>query len=362
MKKILMFILIALSVAAPALGETEKALFEKGVVQMKESRFHKAIETFTRLIAMVPDNPDVYKNRGVAHMKLNQYELAITDFEKAREIKPDMKGLYSNLGVAWFYKGDYARAVRNYNMEITLTPDNYHAYFNRAICRVELGDYAPGLKDVEKALALSPKFYLAQCLKGDILAKTGRHSQARAAYEHAGTLDPEHPYVKKRLADLDRTHPAVASPPRTDGVVVKKISPPAGPRENQGETDGKPATVALTAPESPKQAAAPGPDVQADPPGAALEPASAVPQVQKTSGYALQAGAFRSRANAEKRHQALVDNGYRARVLQLTRPSGLTWFLVRIGNYTTRADADRDLARVKGDLAMDIIVRPAGRF
>ncbi len=359
MKKILVSVLIAACLVTYAHAQTEKALFESGVAQMKAEKFQEAIETFTRLITIVPDNPDVYKNRGVAHMKLNQYDKAIADFEKTREIKPDLKGLYSNLGVAWYYKGDYVQAVKNYNMEIALTPDNYYAYFNRAICRAELKEYDLSLKDVETALGFAPQFYLALCLKGDILAKTGHYDGARQVYKQALDLDPAHPYAGDQLAELNRTHSPAPEPEASDRVVKKvlaekKIAAPAPAPEPAQNAKPDPEMNELKGTEKPSE------KESLTSPGIQSDPSSTLVSVQ--SGWELQAGAFGNPSNAEKRHKALLDKGYPVRVVVMKRPSGKIWYLVRIGSYGTKSAAKADLEKMEKKLNMDIIVRPAGRF
>ena len=376
MKKILVSVLLAIFLVTLAYAQTEKALFESGVAQMKANKYQEAIETFTRLIGMVPDNPDVYKNRGVAHMKLNQYDEAIADFEKTKEIKPDLKGLYSNLGVAWYYKGEYVQAVKNYNMEIALTPDNYYAYFNRAICRAELQEYDLSLKDVETALGFSPKFYLAMCLKGDILAKTGRYNEARDAYKQAVALDPDHPYAGDQLAELNRKHPPAPAPEAADLVVKKGLQEKEAALPEKKMADPAPIAKPVSRPASvsaPKTGSEFNPESEKNrvpmkspeaetstSPQVATDPIPRKPEV--LSGYELQAGAFGKRSNAEKRHRALLDKGYAARVVVMKRPSGKTWFLVRMGAYETKSAAKAELDQMKEKLDIDMIVRPAGRF
>ena len=335
MKKLIISTLLAIcliGIGTQVSAGPEKALFEKGVALLKQEKFQAAIDVFSELVALVPENPDVYKNRGVAHMKLNQYDLAIQDFEKTREIKPDLKGLYSNLGVAWYYKGNYSRAIKNYNMEIALTPDNYYAYFNRAICRSELEEIELSLEDVNTSLEIFPRFYLAQCLKGDLLVKSGNPLEAKQAYEKALAIDPGHPYAKEQLAGLKTD---VASPPvKTDAETPE----PA-------ETAVKTGVVEKKIVKRPEK-----------------EAGQILTESKEISGYELQAGAFRSRENADKLYKKFNAEGYKVRIVELTRPSGIEWHLVRIGRYDTKAAAKAGLVKVKERMGMDIIVRPYGRF
>jgi len=200
--KIISVCLFVCLLSVPAAASREQQLFETGIDHLKQQRYEDAVQVFTELIALDPDNPEAYKNRGVAHMKLAQYDPAIVDFEKTRQMTPDLEGLHSNLGVAWYYKGEYAKAIANYDMEIALSPDSHYVYFNRAICRAELKQYDKSFDDIAKTLALVPDYYPAYCLKGDLYLELENMESARAAYEKAVQIAPEKAYARNQLEKL----------------------------------------------------------------------------------------------------------------------------------------------------------------
>jgi tetratricopeptide (TPR) repeat protein len=312
----------------------EKQLFEQGIQYLKQDQHEKAVDTFTALIAIDPRNPDAYKNRGVAYMKLDQYDLAIMDFEKTREIIPDLKGLYSNLGVAWYYKADYQKAIENYDKEISLSPDSHYAYFNRAICWAELKEYGKSLKDISHTLALAPDFYLAHCLKGDILLEIKDMEAARSAYEKALEVDPEQAYARDQLEKIGPA-PVRETQPEPDEmadsaqtVAQPAASPKVTPSEGETKTEAKPETQSK----------------------------------EKRSGYEIQAGAYQEKGNAQKKMSQLVQKGYNARILVLTRPNKITWYLVRTGTYPDRKQAEQAKSLFIKDTGMDAFVRPRDRF
>ncbi|MCF8093279.1 MAG: tetratricopeptide repeat protein [Desulfotignum sp.] len=306
-------------------GSTQQQLFEKGVQYLKQNQYAEAIEAFTELIEIDPDNPDAYKNRGVAHMKMEQFDLAIKDFEKTRQIIPDLKGLYSNLGVAWYYKSDYKKAIENYDMEISLSPDSHYAYFNRAICWAELKEYDKSLNDISKTLSLAPDFYLAHCLKGDLLLARDEEDAARKAYEKAVEVDPEQAYAKTQL---------------------EKIGPvPAQALEKEPDKAEVPEEKA------PQKTTASG-----------IQKKSPPPSKEKDAGYEIQAGAYQVKENAEKKRNQLIRKGYDTRILILTRPNKITWYLVRTGIYSDKKQAEQAKAQFIKNTGMDAFVRPRGRF
>ena len=338
--------------------ETQKELFDRGVVRLKNNQFQEAVDEFTQLIRMAPENPDAYKNRGVAYMKLGEYDLAIQDFEKTREILPDMKGLYSNLGVAWYYKGEYTKAIENYNREIELTPDNYYAFFNRAICQAELNELTPGLEDVNRAISLSPDFYLAHCLRGDLLGKMGKDDLAREAYQRAMEIDPDLEYAKEQLASLSKEGQVVPSEP---------LTPPSSHLVEKNITQKAVADTPASGGQIPKPDLVPEkvPVVVKKTQSAPLDNTRLLPesrQADNAYAYALQAGAYQQEKNALDMKKDLMDRGYQARILELTRPNGAHWYLVRTGGFASRSAANAARKEIITNQGMDIIVRPWGKF
>ncbi len=333
MKKFFLLIIIVLGLSAPVFCASEKELFESGLDFLQQDRYQEAVDTFTQLIDVAPENPHAYRNRGVAYMKLNLYDKAINDFQRTKEIVPDLKGLHSNLGVAWYYKKNYSRAIKNYDREISLSPDNYFAYFNRAICWAVLEDYEKSFSDIIKTIELLPDFYLAFCLKGDLLVKMNRPRQAKQVYEDAISIDPDQTYAKEQLASL-----------KLDSGPVEK---------------GDPAQV-------------PVPDKkQEDRPAQKIQPKTIKKKLEKTTSpvlpnvpgnYRLQVGAYQVRSNAMAMQKKLEEKGYEAIVLELTRPNKVTWFLVRVGTYPLQGEAAADKYSLKNDLGIDAIVKPTGQF
>jgi tetratricopeptide (TPR) repeat protein len=145
-----------------------KALFEKGVEAFKEGRYQEAVDSFSALIAVAPDDAKAYKNRGVALMSLGDMDAAIADFNNAIRINPELKGLHSNLGAAWHYKGAYDKAIACYDVDIAQRPDLYITYFNRALSEAETGQLDMALVDIEKTLQLQPDFEPALSAQKDI--------------------------------------------------------------------------------------------------------------------------------------------------------------------------------------------------
>lgn len=353
-------LVISICLNLPAFAATERELFENGVNLLKQEKNLEAADVFTALLEMAPQNPDAYKNRGVAYMKLNRYDEAIDDFERVKQIVPDLKGLYSNLGVAWYYKKEYSKAIENYNREISQSPDNYYAYFNRAICWAELKDYKKSLQDIIKTLELSPDFYLALCLKGDLHGNMNQPKKAKIAYEKATLIDPDQAYAKEQLEGLMLEEVPKPEVPKPE--VKKPKTPPKVQKESSEITQipvshvekKKPLSWKISSKTMTKKAEKPSSIESAVIP----QPVSTTP----SGNYELQTGAYQIKGNALDMLKKLERNGYKARILELTRPNHITWYLVRIGAYSLEQEAQSAKTILKNSLEIEGVIRPFDRF
>ncbi len=301
-KLILPLVIVFLICHLPATAKTGKEFFDNGVRLFKQGQYQKAIDEFSKLIKLDPENADAYKNRGVSYMKQKKFDLAIKDFQKAGEIFPELKGLYSNLGVAWYYKKNYEKAVENYDIAIKMNPDNYVAYFNRALCLAELDRTDQALEDLDKTLELKPDFYWAICYKADLLALAGKKEQAAGLYEKAAGQNPDDRYALDKLNEIRQKTTArhQSAPTVSDSAhapVGKKI-------------------------------------------------------------YSLQAGAFLHRQNASKMKARLAGHGLEAEILVLKDSRNRTWYLVRSGKFSTRSEAEKAAALMKKKSGDNPVIRP----
>jgi len=215
LKKIIFLIFLSLFFHTLAFAETEKELFDKGVLLFKQNQTQEAIHTFSKLIKIAPGNADAYKNRGVSYMRQKKFDLAIQDFKKAKALFPELKGLYSNLGVAWYYKEAYEKAIKNYDIEIEMEPENHVAYFNRALCFGKMGRNKEALDDLSKTLELKPDFHWATRYKADLIADQQEKENIKQdpgplyALQAGAYLNPENANKMKNRLLNNGFHPRI---------------------------------------------------------------------------------------------------------------------------------------------------------
>ena len=93
------FLLALQSIAEAQAGNNELAsqvYLLSGEVHRSRGEYDWAIEDYSTVIDMNPDNVEAYIHRGMAYRHKGDYDHAIIDFNKAMELKPNDADAYSN--------------------------------------------------------------------------------------------------------------------------------------------------------------------------------------------------------------------------------------------------------------------------
>ncbi|WP_414624915.1 tetratricopeptide repeat protein [Calothrix sp. CCY 0018] len=124
---------------------------------LERENHQRAIEVFTQVIEISPDDAVGYKKRGNARCDLGDYLQAIEDFTKAIQINPYDADAYFYRGNAFYQLGDKPEAIEDYNQAIKINPSDADAYINRGNLRDELGDTQGAVADFQVAADLYQK-------------------------------------------------------------------------------------------------------------------------------------------------------------------------------------------------------------
>ncbi|MEM9925926.1 MAG: tetratricopeptide repeat protein [Cyanobacteria bacterium P01_D01_bin.50] len=141
----------------------------------QDENYKRAIEVFTQVIEINPEDAVGYKGRGNARCDLGDYRRAIEDFTKAIQINPNDGDAYFHRGNAFYQSGDKPEAIEDYTQAIKLNSNDADAYINRGNLRDELGDTQGAVAD----------FHIAADL-----------------YQKAGKLQ-EHKDIREKILDLE---------------------------------------------------------------------------------------------------------------------------------------------------------------
>ena len=109
--------------------ELVDAYFSRGLAYEAKGERQRAIDDYSQLIELDPDEADHYDSRGSVYLEVHEFDGAIADYTKAIELDPSDSeyhedgGYHYNRGVAYRGKGDIDRAVVDFKKALSLNPD-----------------------------------------------------------------------------------------------------------------------------------------------------------------------------------------------------------------------------------------------
>lgn len=133
-----------------------KSYVSRGRLFFNLTDYDKAFTDFCTAIGYDSLNEEAYSNRASVYGLRQQYDSALADLNRALAIKPAMKEALLNRALLFFNTRDYNNAVSDLNSYLALVPDNANATDLRGLCLFQLGKTQEALADFEKAMALDP--------------------------------------------------------------------------------------------------------------------------------------------------------------------------------------------------------------
>lgn len=172
-----------------------------GFTAYKKGDYRGAIENYTKVIELKPDDAFLYNNRGLAYFELGKYDKAISDYTKAMELKADYEVAYYNRGLAYFKKGSWRNnepfksAIADFSKAIELDPDYADAYYNRGLAYNKFvhyynkpfsdddkDKYNKAIADFDKTFELDSSYMLTLAGKANAIYRHGDWKEAEKLY------------------------------------------------------------------------------------------------------------------------------------------------------------------------------------
>jgi len=94
-----------------------------GVAQSGAWQFREAIQTFTRAIAIEPNNPMLYRWRGHRYLSVRELDKAQADLTEGLKLDSTNYGILYHLGIVRFARGDFAGAAQLFARAQPRAPD-----------------------------------------------------------------------------------------------------------------------------------------------------------------------------------------------------------------------------------------------
>jgi tetratricopeptide (TPR) repeat protein len=94
-----------------------------GVAQSGARQFREAIETFTRGLAIAPNNAMLYRWRGHRYLSVREFDKAMADLTKGFGIDSMNYGILYHLGIVRFVRGDFRGAADAFRRAQPIAPE-----------------------------------------------------------------------------------------------------------------------------------------------------------------------------------------------------------------------------------------------
>lgn len=162
---------------------------KQGYQQLKQENYEQALKNFKQSLAQESTHPDSLYGLARAQFKLNRYEDSIQSFDRLINLIPNNAMYYSERGVALHWTGNNDVALADFDKAVDLEPENPYRYSSRAYIKDRLNDPQGAIDDYTKAIELDPEDAIAYNNRGLIEEKLGYQERAKKSYQQADELD-----------------------------------------------------------------------------------------------------------------------------------------------------------------------------
>ena len=168
-----------------------KLIYLEGVDKYEKGQYKEAIQDFTQVIALNPQDARAYNQRGDAFYRLGNYQKAQLDASIAIGLNPQDANAYYDRGFSNYQLGKYKEAIADYTKAIQLNAKNPYTYYGRGLARVEMKDHQRAMADFNKAIALQPKYTGAYLQRGILRRRLRQHQAAIQDFNTAIEINPK---------------------------------------------------------------------------------------------------------------------------------------------------------------------------
>lgn len=123
-----------------------------GKVNMKKSRYTRAIRHFSALLKADGSLKEAYLLRGRCFDQIGRPNMAVKDYTKYISANPKDHRGYELRADAYNFNLDFQRAIQDYNRALALAPDSVDPLIGRGLAHMGLENYKAAIGDYRKAL------------------------------------------------------------------------------------------------------------------------------------------------------------------------------------------------------------------
>jgi predicted TPR repeat methyltransferase len=155
-------------------------------------RHDDAIASYKFAVSVKPDYAAALNNMGNAYIEIGLNAVAIECFRKALAFHPDSPTIHNNLGNALRYSGDIGGAIECHKVVLSVSPHVMEAHYNLGNALCDLGRFDEAAVHYVRAIKVAPRFADAHYNLGNVRREQGRLEEAAVCFHRATSSDPFH--------------------------------------------------------------------------------------------------------------------------------------------------------------------------
>ncbi len=173
------------------LTDKEKYTILAYYAESVEHDWEKAVRYHKALLAIYPENPEVYDSLAWVYHRMGRYEEAIAAAKQAIRIDPHLLIAYANLaGIQLYQMGDVKAGLETCQQALRVDPQNAWCYDCVGWAMFGKGDWAQAQAAFEKAVLFNPQSTLSRYRLAHAYRLQGHYQQALQALQPILTIDP----------------------------------------------------------------------------------------------------------------------------------------------------------------------------
>jgi tetratricopeptide (TPR) repeat protein len=98
-------------------------IIQLGVAQSGARQFREAIQTFSRGLAIAPNDPLLYRWRGHRYLSVREFDRAMDDLTRGSRLDSTNYGIWYHLGIVRYARGDFTGAAEAFARAQPRAPD-----------------------------------------------------------------------------------------------------------------------------------------------------------------------------------------------------------------------------------------------
>ncbi len=162
-----------------------------GIAQDGLSKFHDAVDSYTKALLIQPNTADLHFNLGIALTNVGKLEEATNSYRKAIALNPKFFEAYGNLGTLLQKQGLLEDAIKNYHTALSIHEDP-RGHFNLGTALRDEGKLDDAITHFKQAIAMFPNYADAHNYLGECLRDQGNMEDAIKSYLDTLNLNPNH--------------------------------------------------------------------------------------------------------------------------------------------------------------------------